>query len=640
MAFLTYLNPEPGLSLKSVKYYTNIKGFTRGLLWSAALLFAGIYDSWGQQQEVADSLRLIYLADTLSGVEKLDLLGELAFNESNDPELALAYANELILLASEQGNQQFLYTGYMQRGNSQVNQGNLDLVLEAFKLAEESAKKIGSKTRQSTAIMSMGFTYAESGDHKKAEEHFDRSLAVIRTAEEQHEPAGKAVLGEVLFNSGDYYLRQGAYEKARKFLEEAGQIFKDLDHRIGFAYYLGDMGALFYRTGDPKQARVFLLEAIQMLEQDQDYAAISEFQAILAEIYMEEKNLEQAHKLARNSLEHAIRLNLKDQISQTSRLLSDLDQRSGNYKEAIEHLLLHMKYQDSMDVETVDMTRMEREMAELENVKLENELELQTLRQKRQEAALWAIGVTALLLVVLVVGAMRRYRYVKNTNAIISEERDRSEKLLLNILPKETAQELKNNGRVLAKRFESVSVLFTDFKGFTSHAESLDPEKLVESIDYYFSHFDGIVEKYGLEKIKTVGDAYMCAGGLPFPSSDHAHRVAQVALELIEFVEGSKKEVSEGLIRFDIRVGINSGPVVAGVVGTKKFAYDIWGDTVNIASRMESTSEVGKINIAEETYQLIKDDYECEYRGKIDAKNRGKLKMYFLLGKKARSKTA
>ena len=202
--------------------------------------------------------------------------------------------------------------------------------------------------------------------------------------------------------------------------------------------------------------------------------------------------------------------------------------------------------------------------------------------------------------------------------------------MLLNILPEQTAEELKDKGKVQAKRFDSVSVMFTDFKGFTAYSDKLSPEELVDSIDFYYSKFDDIIEKHGLEKIKTVGDAYMCAGGLPFPTPDHPVKMLEAALEIAEFVKESKKLDPDDMTRFDIRIGINTGPVVAGVVGNKKFAYDIWGDTVNIASRMESNSEPGKINISENTYQLIKDQFKCTYRGEIEAKNKGMMKMYFV----------
>ena len=138
------------------------------------------------------------------------------------------------------------------------------------------------------------------------------------------------------------------------------------------------------------------------------------------------------------------------------------------------------------------------------------------------------------------------------------------------------------------------------------------------------------MEKYGLEKIKTIGDAYMCAGGIPFPTKDHALKMVRASFEILEFVEETKKNATREQIHFDIRVGINTGAIVAGVVGTKKFSYDIWGDTVNVASRMESMSEPGKINISNSTYELIKSDFDCEYRGEIEAKNRGKVKMYFV----------
>jgi len=172
--------------------------------------------------------------------------------------------------------------------------------------------------------------------------------------------------------------------------------------------------------------------------------------------------------------------------------------------------------------------------------------------------------------------------------------------------------------------------LFTDFNGFTHYAENLSPEKLVESVNFYFSKFDEIIEKHGLEKIKTIGDAYMCACGIPFPDESHALKTVQAAMEITDFVAETRQLNSFKETSFEIRLGINTGPVVAGVVGTKKFAYDIWGDTVNIASRLESNSESGKINISESTYELIKDTFDCEYRGEIDVKNKGLMKMYFV----------
>jgi len=156
---------------------------------------------------------------------------------------------------------------------------------------------------------------------------------------------------------------------------------------------------------------------------------------------------------------------------------------------------------------------------------------------------------------------------------------------------------------------------------------------LVQNVDYYFSKFDEIMEKYGLEKIKTIGDAYMCAGGLPFPSDDHAEKMILAAQDIIDFVKASREMDTNIAMPLDIRIGINTGPVVAGVVGTKKFSYDIWGDTVNVASRMESNSEPGRINISENTYELIKDKFQCTYRGELEVKNRGSLKMYFVNGK-------
>jgi guanylate cyclase len=207
----------------------------------------------------------------------------------------------------------------------------------------------------------------------------------------------------------------------------------------------------------------------------------------------------------------------------------------------------------------------------------------------------------------------------------------RSEALLLNILPAVIAKELKEKGKVEARQFRDVTVMFTDFKNFTSISEKLSPAELVAEVDELFKAFDNIISRHNLEKIKTIGDSYMCAGGLPVPTTTHALNVVHAAQDILIFMgHHFRKRTEHGGERFEIRIGIHSGPVVAGVVGDRKFAYDIWGDTVNLASRMESSGETGKIKISGTTYELVREHFRCIYRGKIQAKNKGEVDMYFV----------
>ena len=594
---------------------------------------------WGeaaraQMRELQDSLRAVYEADTLREEARMDLLNQLAFNEAENPGLALKYANELINLAKTAGNIEKLGAGYLQRGNALITQRNLSKALEAYLKSAEAFDSIQAKRGQGTAYYSIAFTYVESGDTDKAEEWYRKSIAMLRNPELLATEEGPIQLASALYNAGELHMGLGNHAKAQEHFQEAQQIFEKQDYKTGYYYALGNRGVLFLKSGDLYHAEQNLKTAIDWLEQDNDYAAASDFQAYMAELFSRRGAYQDAHKIAEQSLSHALRLGLKDQISESSLILARLDSITGNFDKAYQHLNLHMRYQDSMDVETVDLTRLEREKAELIAAQSQTELELQSQKQDRQRAALWAVSATALLLILIAGGSYGRYRYMRKTNKIISHERDRSESLLLNILPKETAHELKVNGRVRAQRFESVTILFSDFKGFTQHAEDMDPEDLVESIDFYFSHFDTIMDKYGLEKIKTVGDAYMCAGGLPNPVENHAMRVVEAAIEMMEFVEANKDNGKRGHTPFDMRIGINTGPVVAGVVGIKKFVYDIWGDAVNVASRMESASEAGKINISEETHRLIRKAYDCESRGSQAVKNHGEMNMYYVKGKK------
>jgi adenylate cyclase len=207
-------------------------------------------------------------------------------------------------------------------------------------------------------------------------------------------------------------------------------------------------------------------------------------------------------------------------------------------------------------------------------------------------------------------------------------EKKKSDDLLLNILPGEIAEELKETGHSVARYFNNVTVLFTDFVDFTKAGEQMTPQELVDELHTCFKAFDEIISKHHIEKIKTIGDAYLAVCGLPLPAAEHAVNVVNAALEINEFMADRKKHLKEKA--FDIRLGVHSGSVVAGIVGVKKFAYDIWGDTVNTAARMEQSSEAGKINISQTTYDLVKDQFECNYRGAIEAKNKGALSMYFI----------
>ena len=201
---------------------------------------------------------------------------------------------------------------------------------------------------------------------------------------------------------------------------------------------------------------------------------------------------------------------------------------------------------------------------------------------------------------------------ISRQKELIETEKKKSDDLLLNILPQEVAEELKAYGKAKARSYENVAVMFTDFKNFTKVAERLSPEALVSEIDLYFRKFDEITSKYNIEKIKTIGDAYMCASGLPLANPNAAEDMVNAAIEIMDFVqEMIKVKTEQGKETFNLRIGIHCGPVVAGIVGMKKFAFDIWGDTVNIAARMEQNSEAGRINISEATFIQVKDNIPC-----------------------------
>jgi len=226
-------------------------------------------------------------------------------------------------------------------------------------------------------------------------------------------------------------------------------------------------------------------------------------------------------------------------------------------------------------------------------------------------------------------------RKVDNRTKELRHEKERSDELLLNILPQETADELKLKGYASVRYYEKVSVLFTDFVGFTNITEGISREELVKSLDEHFRMFDEVMDKYDIEKIKTIGDAYMAAGGIPTKNSSNPLEAVMAGLEMIHRLEKLNAEkISKGETAWQLRLGIHTGSVISGVVGKNKFAFDIWGDAVNTAARMESSGDVMKVNVSGSTYVLIKDYFDCTPRGKIKAKNKGEIEMYFVDGLK------
>jgi adenylate cyclase len=576
-----------------------------------------------QDQKKTDSLLLRYQENGLSAEIRMDLLEQLAFYEVNDSEAALKYSNELIDLAVSQNDYNFLFQGYLNKGNRHRLIGNMDLALEALFKSSEAAKQSKRLVDEAVSYISIADLYSEIGNASNAELYYDRGILILRKIEEPVE------LASALFNAGDEFFNNKKYEKALQNFDEAGRIFENEDYLIGKAYTLGNIGMVYAEQGNHVLAESKINEAIVILEALEDYYGISEYLTYMSDIYRERQDMKNAISYAERSLELAQRNGIKKQLSESNLVLSELYEQSGNTLKALGFYRKHITYRDSI----INLENVQKAFDIRTTSELSQQEKVYELQKKNQRLILYATALALFLIGLMAIGLYRRNKFVQSTNVIIANEKERSDALLLNILPEDTAKELKEHGKVKAKKYDSVTVLFTDFIGFTAYAENLPPEKLVETVDFYFSKFDEIIQSHGLEKIKTVGDAYMCAAGLNTTETDHARSMVNAALAIEAFVKTSKNDPAIAT-SFDIRIGISTGPVVAGVVGTKKFAYDIWGDTVNIASRMESNSEAGKINLSHHTYQIVKNDFECEFRGKIPVKNRGEMNMYFVNGPK------
>ncbi|SIN75941.1 adenylate/guanylate cyclase domain-containing protein [Algoriphagus halophilus] len=590
---------------------------------SFLFLFQKGITACAQDQAMADSLVKVYESGEYE--DEFSLLYEIAISQAK-PEDVLYYADILIEKASSRDTVEiYLVNGYLQKGNGYKLQGKYSEALEAYFHAVELAQRFKLEERVGVLFISIGDTFTANKKFENAEKYYEQGIQAIRDSNDSLH------LASALLNDGERYFYKKEFSKAMLRLEEAKPIFSKLNHERGLAYALGNLGMVYSELQKNELAKENLNNAIEILNTKEDNYANSVYYLYLAKIDLKENDFEHALNNAQKSLNLAENYSLMKETADASQMLFELHNQVGDRDSA---LFYHLKYIAARD--SVRNLQVVEEIAEkakdFEVNQKQMQIDLANQKNRNQKIMIFTTAIALIFIGILAAVLYRNNSFIRKTNQIIENERSKSDHLLKNILPEETVNELKEFGRVNAKRFDAVSVMFTDFKNFTSNAEHLAPEDLVKSLDYYFSYFDQIVDKYKLEKIKTLGDSYMCASGLPFPQEDHAERIVLAAMEMFRFVEKAKQIEDEKRIHFDMRIGISSGPVVAGIVGSKKFAYDIWGDTVNCASRMEYYSGIGKINITEYTHELIKDKFLFSDRGEIYVKNKGKMKMYFVEG--------
>lgn len=570
-----------------------------------------------------DSLEQKYLKNQFPVHKELRILRSLS-RELKNPQKKLKYSLLLINKSKKLDSVYYLYDAYMQKGNAHRLKSDLSKALESFFDAANIAEQLDSVREVALAKITVGDVYSIMGNHNNSVKYYEDGIHVLREIK-----TDSINLASALLNAGDEYFNAGKYETAMNLFYESSLICNLINFKIGKAYNLGNIGMVYAKQDKPKLAEANINEAIAILEEEKDYYPISVYLDFVADIYLKNKKYVLALNYSKRSLELAKKYQLKDQISKANLMLSSIYENLDNAEESLYHYKEYVTFKDSVSnissVQKIANLRTEYEVSK-------KQIEVDLFKQQKENERVVSLSILGglFLMSLIAFGLYRRNKFINKTRKIIDEEKSKSDKLLRNILPDEIAEELKIHNKVEAKKYESVTVLFTDFKEFTKYSKILSPEKLVETVDMYFSEFDRIIEKYNLEKIKTIGDAYMCAGGLPIPSENHAENVAKAAIEINNFVKKAKQMHGVNEVRFDIKLGMHTGPVVAGVVGQNKFSYDIWGDTVNVAARIESSSESGKINVSQTTFELLKNLYSFEERGEISIKNGGEIKMYFL----------
>lgn len=541
---------------------------------------------------------------------------------------SLASSEKALKIARQMNNPGLIAALYNDIGEMFITATNYPQALEYYQKAVTVSEKANDKLSLAATLSKIGWLYKNQRDSAKAVDYLARALKINKQINNQRE------IASCLTSLANIYMICSDLDRSFAYYSEAIVISKrmnDLEMLAGeysnvvniflvksdfstAKKYLDSIGSILERQPMPYNRLLYLQAKAKML-----LDAPPNFIKLLKVNPGDQFNLVIAY--SKQAFKIAKEMNIPEQKLQALGYLIIARESQGNYKEAYLKLQELMGLADSIRGDETNKQIVQKEVQYSFDKKADAVKVIQEKKDIKQRTVRNSLLAGLSFLAIFLVVVFRQ-------NKLVKKEKKRSEDLLLNILPSSVAEELKVNGKAEAHRFDNISVLFTDFVNFTGTSEKLTPEQLVTELHECFTAFDYIMEKNGLEKIKTIGDAYMAVCGIPDGREDHARRTVQAAIDIMNFMKtrGQQQHV------FGIRIGINSGAVVAGIVGVKKFAYDIWGDAVNTAARMEQNSEPGRINISEITYELVKNAFDCSFRGELEAKNKGKLKMYFVEG--------
>jgi adenylate cyclase len=639
------------------------------IVFSLFLLFNGML-FFGQSKSEQKG---IVININIKNADSILSLGMKSQN-AGDYSKSLLYFDKSLRLYSSSGKSRKVGDCYSYKAVTYYYQGDYSNALYFFKKSTEEYKKTNYKKGISSILNNIGGVYYYLGNYLNALNYYKQAIVI------QEELNDKKMIAATSQNIGGIYSQVEDYPNALKYYTKSYLIYKNSTDVKAISQNLNASGIVYIKLGNYPKAQKNLDQALVNADKINDKQLKIEVLSSLGELFFKQSNFKRAFYYYNLSLKYATQINSLQYISITQVALGKILNKLNQNKQAITKCLKGYKnaekigamsvkkdaceclynaykvskndklalnfyeksnnFKDSLKSEETSNKMMIMEFQHqqlidsISHVRKEHAVETKHKEEVQKKERQRNIIIISLCFIVLIaLGLWNRLNYTRKSKIALKIEKDLSDELLLNILPEEIAQELKQKGFVNARNFSLVSVLFSDFKSFTQTAEKMSPQNLVEEINVCFKAFDLITEKYNIEKIKTIGDSYMAAGGIPKPDKQSLTNIVLAGLEMQDFMAQRKiKNDAHNNPAFEMRLGIHAGPIVAGIVGIKKFQYDVWGDTVNTASRIESNGIVGKVNISESLYNLIKNE-ECfrfEYRGSIQAKGKGELKMYFV----------